>query len=212
MTEITALPNNKSVQRKGTRDKLLRAALSLLAEDRGGFAGLSLREITRRIGVSPTAFYRHFPGMEELGLTLIHESCETLREQLDRVSSESQPENMVHNSVRVFLDFVTEHRKIFIMIAREQVGGSKKMRAAISAEIELSSIQLARAWNQGSMPGIPEQQLKRVVSMSISLALATLPQILDMTGDRTQSMQDLGDELEQQLNLLLSGVIALEMK
>ena len=212
MTEITALPNNKSVQRKGTRDKLLRAALSLLAEDRGGFAGLSLREITRRIGVSPTAFYRHFPGMEELGLTLIHESCETLREQLDRVSSESQPENMVHNSVRVFLDFVTEHRKIFIMIAREQVGGSKKMRAAISAEIELSSIQLARAWSQGSMPGIPEQQLKRVVSMSISLALATLPQILDMTGDRTQSMQDLGDELEQQLNLLLSGVIALEMK
>lgn len=211
MTEITALTNNKSVQRKGTRDKLLRAALSLLAEDRGGFAGLSLREITRRIGVSPTAFYRHFPGMEELGLTLIHESCETLREQLDRVSSESPPENMVHNSVRVFLDFVTEHRKIFIMIAREQVGGSKKMRAAISAEIELSSIQLARAWSQGSMPGIPEQQLKRVVSMSISLALATLPQILDMTGDRTQPMQDLGDELEQQLNLLLSGVIALEM-
>jgi hypothetical protein len=86
------------------------------------------------------------------------------------------------------------------------------MRAAISAEIELSSIQLARAWSQGSMPGIPEQQLKRVVSMSISLALATLPQILDMTGDRTQPMQDLGDELEQQLNLLLSGVIALEMK
>ena len=84
MTEITALPNNKSVQRKGTRDKLLRAALSLLAEDRGGFAGLSLREITRRIGVSPTAFYRHFPGMEELGLTLIHESCETLREQLTK--------------------------------------------------------------------------------------------------------------------------------
>lgn len=200
----------KPRQRKGTRDKLLRAALSLLAEDRGGLAGLSLREITRRIGVSPTAFYRHFPGMEELGLTLIHESCETLREQLGRVSIESQAEEIMHNSVQVFLTFVREHWEIFIMIAREQVGGSAKMRAAISREIEATTELLVRDWNLREDHSIPQPQLIRMVGMSITLALSTLPKILAMSADREDEMVEMGDELEQQLNLLLFGVIALE--
>lgn len=202
----------KPRERKGTRNKLLRAALSLLAEDRGGLAGLSLREITRRIGVSPTAFYRHFPGMEEMGLTLIHESCETLRERLDKVSAESRPEDVVHNSVQVFLAFVEEHREIFIMIAREQVGGSKNMRAAISREIEAISAQLADGWQFIDLPSIPEQQLFRVVSMSISLAIGTLPRILDMDEDCDREMVLLAEELEQQLNLLVYGVVALEQE
>ena len=211
MTEISSIAAPKPRKRKGTREKLLRAALSLLAEDKGGFAGLSLREITRRIGVSPTAFYRHFPGMEELGLTLVHESCETLREQLERVSAESVPEAMVHNTVQVFLDFVREHQEIFILIAREQVGGSRKMRAAISRETEITSIQLARGWQLRDMPGVSIQSLERVVKMSIALAIGTLPQILEMPADCDQEMAVLADELEQQLNLLLSGVAAQEL-
>jgi AcrR family transcriptional regulator len=210
MNETTAITEPKPRQRKGTRDKLLRAALSLLAEDKGGFAGLSLREITRRIGVSPTAFYRHFPGMEELGLTLVHESCETLREQLDRANAESGPEDMVHNTVQVFLDFVREHKKIFILIAREQVGGSKKMRAAISKEVEVTSAQLMQAWVLRDMPGIPGKSQERLVRMSIALAIGTLPQILEMPADSEQEMKALADELEQQLNLLISGVAALD--
>lgn len=212
MTDTTAPIDPKTSERKGTRNKLLRAALSLLAEDRGGLAGLSLREITRRIGVSPTAFYRHFPGMEELGLTLIHESGETLCKRLDKASTESPPEDVVHNTVQVFLDFVGEHREIFIMIAREQVGGSKKMRAAISKEIAAISAQLAEGWSFNDLPSISNEQLMRVVNMSISLAIGTLPTILNMGEDDKAEMTQLADELEQQLNLLMHGVVALELE
>ncbi len=47
------------------RAALIDAATELLLE-RGGPEGLSIRAITARAGVSPTALYLHFPGKEEL--------------------------------------------------------------------------------------------------------------------------------------------------
>ena len=60
-----------------TRQALLDAALELLEEQ--SFSSLSLRQVTRAAGIVPTAFYRHFDDMEELGLVLIDESFRTLR-------------------------------------------------------------------------------------------------------------------------------------
>src|SRR5688500_14594257 len=59
-----------------TRAALLRAALKLLS--RSSFDSISLREVTREAGISPTAFYRHFDDMEELGLVLVEQSFGTL--------------------------------------------------------------------------------------------------------------------------------------
>jgi AcrR family transcriptional regulator len=209
MTDTTLTTDQKPAKRKNTREKLLKAALSLIAEDRGGLAGLSLREITRRIGVSPTAFYRHFPGMEELGLTLVRESCETLRKHLSETSPDGELHAQVHSTVQVFLAFVVEQRDIFVMIAREQAGGSKKMRAAISNEIELTTQQLVESWLARGLPSMPMEQLQRVVGMSISLAFSTLPAVLDMPEDADKEMASLANELEQQLDLLVLGAAAL---
>ncbi len=38
-------------------------------------AALALREISRQIGLVPTAFYRHFQDMDELGLEFGRSSC-----------------------------------------------------------------------------------------------------------------------------------------
>ena len=46
------------------------------------FDALSLRSVARAAGVVPTAFYRHFESMDELGLALVEESFRTLRAML----------------------------------------------------------------------------------------------------------------------------------
>jgi AcrR family transcriptional regulator len=43
--------------------------------DGRSFVSISLREVTREAGVVPTAFYRHFKDMDELGLALVDEVC-----------------------------------------------------------------------------------------------------------------------------------------
>src|SRR5580698_2758468 len=67
-----AEPAARSPRKQRTYDALLKAALRLMKEGRS-FTGLSLREVTREAGVVPTAFYRHFGGMDELGLALVEE-------------------------------------------------------------------------------------------------------------------------------------------
>ena len=52
-------------QKRQTRRRLLKAALSQLGEDRS-FSTLSLREVAREAGIAPTSFYRHFQDMDEL--------------------------------------------------------------------------------------------------------------------------------------------------
>src|ERR1700749_4642000 len=72
---------SQAERRQQTRRALLDAALEQM--DGGyGFDSLSLRRVARAAGVVPPAFYRHFEGMDELGLALVEESVATLRSML----------------------------------------------------------------------------------------------------------------------------------
>lgn len=125
-----------------TRQALLRAALKLLS--RNSFDSISLREVTKEAGISPTAFYRHFEDMEELGLALVDESFESLHEMVR--GARGNP-NLVTNAIDASVDTVvaaTERNKLhFRFIARERYGGVKKIRRAIRRELQLFAEELA---------------------------------------------------------------------
>src|SRR3954470_135645 len=82
-----------------TRKALLRAALKLLS--RNSFDSISLREVTKEAGISPTAFYRHFEDMEELGLALVDESFESLHEMVR--GARGNP-NLITNAIDASVD------------------------------------------------------------------------------------------------------------
>ena len=85
-------------KRGRTRQALMDAALDLVAK-KAPFSSLSLREVTKRAGVVPTAFYRHFPDMSALGLTLLDESFRTLRQMMREVRQQELPnERMIRGS------------------------------------------------------------------------------------------------------------------
>lgn len=193
-------------KRQNTREKLLRAALALISEDRGGLAGLSLREITRKIGVSPTAFYRHFPGMEALGLELINESCDMLRRLLRDVRKADGLENLISSSVSIFLSFVREHRETFVMVARERAGGSEKMRAAIRVQMTQFATEMATDLRLiNAFPRMAQSGLQRVAAMGISIAVNAIPEVLDIPNDNSEMEREMARELENQLQLIFIG-------
>lgn len=125
-----------------TRQALLRAALKLLS--RNSFDSISLREVTREAGISPTAFYRHFDDMEELGLTLVDESFVSLREMLrDARSDPAMVANAVDRSVETVVLAVERNKLHFRFIARERYGGVKRVRKAIRRELQLFADELS---------------------------------------------------------------------
>jgi len=144
MTVNVRTPESATRQerKQRTRQALLDAALGLLEEQ--SFSSLSLRQVTRSAGVVPTAFYRHFDDMEELGLVLIDESFRTLREMIRAARTDPGPdEHVIRRSVEILVNYVHEHDTHFRFIARERFGGLATLRQEIRVEIRLFSSDLA---------------------------------------------------------------------
>lgn len=125
-----------------TRQALLRAALKLLSQN--SYDSISLREVTKEAGISPTAFYRHFDDMEELGLELVDESFGSLRDMLrDARSDPALITNAIDKSVETVV-LSTERNKLhFRFIARERYGGVKRIRKAIRRQLQLFADELS---------------------------------------------------------------------
>lgn len=127
---------SRQEQKELTREALLDAALRLSQE--AGFAQVSLRQVTKAAGVVPTAFYRHFDSMEQVGLALVERSFATLR-QLMR-DAQRDPDlftDLITSSIDILITSVKENREHFAFVARERLGGSAGVREAILRELDL---------------------------------------------------------------------------
>ncbi|MGH3359968.1 MAG: TetR family transcriptional regulator, partial [Nocardioidaceae bacterium] len=138
---------SRQEQKERTRQAILDAALELTGEH--GFVGLSLRQVTRASGIVPTAFYRHFATMEQLGLALVGESFVTLRAMTREARRDPRTfDDVITRSVEILVRVVKERPEHFAFIARERFGGVPAVREAIRDELELFvselSVDLAR--------------------------------------------------------------------
>jgi AcrR family transcriptional regulator len=133
---------SRQAQKERTREAILAAALGL-SQDLG-FAQLSLRQVTRAAGVVPTAFYRHFDSMDEVGLALVEQSFATLRGMIRGAQRDPDiVDNLIDASADVLVAAVKHNRAHFAFVARERLGGSAAVRAAIQHELELFISELA---------------------------------------------------------------------
>lgn len=127
-------PGVRQAQKQQTRQSLLDAGLRLLEHQ--NLSSLGLRELTREIGVSPAAFYRHFPDMADLGVALVAESLGSLHTVIREVLTEgAAPAELIDRTVAITAAYVAEHRPHVRFIARERHGGVAPVREAIAAEL-----------------------------------------------------------------------------
>lgn len=141
VTETAAQePVSRAERKERTRQALLDGALELLADR--SFASLSLREVTRAVGIVPTAFYRHFASLEDLGVALVEDSMRMLRRTL-RAARRDPSARTAADSLEILDRQVQAHTAQFRFISRERHGGVAEIRRAIGAELALFSSELA---------------------------------------------------------------------
>ncbi len=169
-------------RRRQTRRALLDAALEQM--DGGyGFDSLSLRRVARAAGVVPTAFYRHFESMDELGLALVEESVATLRAMLREAREggvEASGGAVIAQSVEILVAHVREHRRHFAFMAHARASGNAVLRHAIRSETRLFASELAtdlarfpilRDWTTGD--------LQMLAGLFVDTMIATIDAILE---------------------------------
>ncbi|MCC1497765.1 hypothetical protein [Alcanivorax sp. 1008] len=133
----------RQLQKERTRQAFMQAALDMVADDRS-FTSISLREISAKVGVVPTAFYRHFPDLDSLGVAIVSTVLPALRQELkQRRQKIRDSATLVEDSVNTYFDYVLAHRKEFVFCGREITGGSKTIRTALRLEVFTFSRELA---------------------------------------------------------------------
>lgn len=204
IVNVRALPRTERKQR--TRAALLESALRLLEDQ--SFSSLSLREVARGAGVVPTAFYRHFANMEELGLALLDESIRALRDMIRAARSETVvPERVIRRSVEILVRHVHEHRLHFRFIARERHSGVASLRHAIRAEIRLFSSELATDLARlPAMSSWSTEDLNMFAGLLVNAMVSTTEAILDAPIDSPEAEEEVIRVAEKQLRLIALGV------
>jgi AcrR family transcriptional regulator len=199
--------HGKDERRRETRRALLDAALDLLEGDKS-FASLSLREITRAVGVVPAAFYRHFPDVEALGLALVDEAMGSLRRMI-REARETPlpPDRIIKASVEVLVRNVHANRRHFRFIGRELYGGRSALHERIRREIQGFTSELAldlgrlpflNAWSAGD--------LQMIAALMVNAMVAIAQAILDAPADRPEVEREIVRTAERQLLLISLAV------
>ncbi|MEU0969777.1 TetR family transcriptional regulator [Streptomyces sp. NPDC005917] len=122
----------RQAQKQKTRQAFLDAALGLLEEQ--SLSSLGLREVTRAVGVAPTAFYRHFRSTADLGVALVDEALGSLHPMVRTTVSTPGPER-IDRAVRLIADHVAAHPAHVRFIARERHGGVQPVREAIRDQL-----------------------------------------------------------------------------
>lgn len=152
------MASTTSAVRASGRDRLMAAALRLSGRTRSLHA-VGIRELAREAGLNPNTFYRHFRDHDDLGLAVLDQVVDTLREPLRTIRAEATEQalaeadgsappgdrdrriellaRVIDRSLRSYFDFATRHPEAFVIGGRELNGPSPVLRQAIREAMEL---------------------------------------------------------------------------
>ncbi|MFI7016292.1 TetR family transcriptional regulator [Streptomyces sp. NPDC050164] len=149
----------RQVQKQKTRQALLDAALGLLEEQ--SLSSLGLREVTRAVGVAPTAFYRHFRSTADLGVALVEEALGSLHPMIrTTVSTTGDSEERITRTIELIARHVDGYPAHVRFIARERHGGVQPVREAIRDQLarfaqevkdELAKDPVSAGWTEDDL-------------------------------------------------------------
>jgi len=99
----------KRVRRSGEerRDQIVRAALAIVHEQ--GTGALSIASVAHRVGVTPSALYRHFPDKDAMVDHMIARLGARVRANLERAAEQSRTD-----ALAALADYLTNHVELLL--------------------------------------------------------------------------------------------------
>ena len=200
------MAGSRAEKKEQTRQALLDTTIELV-DDRS-FGSISLREVARGAGIVPTAFYRHFASMEDLGVTLVEDAMRVLRGALRESRRDLAGRGMptARDSLAILLRKVKSDERQFRFLVREQHGGVTEVRRAIGTELRLLSrelaIDLART---PALVSWEADDLEVAADLIVTIMLTAVAELLDGDG-RDSTERALVSRTEKQLVMVFLGM------
>lgn len=197
---------NRQERKQLTRQSLMNAALEWVSEGQP-YSSLSIREVAKRAGVVPTAFYRHFKDLDDLALNLVDELSLVLRQLMREVRhNRVSPENIIRDSVSQYCDYVDKQRVFFLFMTQSITGGSQVVRQAIASELQYFSKELVSDLQRMNLLGnLDSAMMDHVSDLTISTVAYATIRVLDLSGGPEPARFDFIQKLTRQLQVIYIG-------
>lgn len=155
------------------KERVLEASVALIAE--AGVAGLSMREVARRAGVSHQAPYHHFGDKAEIVAALVERGFVQLADRMEAVPSGGKAGDRLLRAGRAYVDFALEQPVFFRLMFRPELTDLERFPAAEAAGDRALAV-LQRLVDETEGPRATQARKEALVSLywSIVHGLATL--------------------------------------
>lgn len=186
---------SRSEQKQRTRRAILDASLALSAEST--LAALSLRAVAKEVGVVPTAFYRHFGSVDDVGLALVDECFASLNVLLRELRAGAPGyADIIDFSIRVLVEHVTTHRELYRFLVRERVAGPPRVRSAIRHDLALTTRDLAADLARlTGTEGFSTDDLRLLADLIVSFVVTTAERLVSEPDAATRIAAEAGVQL-----------------
>jgi AcrR family transcriptional regulator len=115
------------MDRAARRDQITRAVLALAAEQ--GTAAVSIAGVAQRIGVAPSALYRHYPSKEAMLAGTLDRLAERMHLNLERArAAAAGPLEALERLLALQVELIREHHGLPFVVFSEGLGGGVSQR------------------------------------------------------------------------------------
>ncbi|MDC2961242.1 TetR family transcriptional regulator [Streptomyces gilvifuscus] len=195
----------RQAQKLKTRQALLDAALGLLEGQ--SLSSLGLREVTRAVGVAPTAFYRHFRSIADLGVALVEEALGSLHPMIrTTVTAADNSDERIARAIELIAGHVDAYPAHVRFIARERHGGVQSVREAIRDQLarfaEEVSAELAK---DRAAEGWSDEDLLMLAHLYVDQMLITASLFLEALDGTVEDRERITQVATRQMRLISIG-------
>lgn len=182
---MSHIPGVRQAQKRKTRQALLDAALELLEGQ--SLSSLGLREVTRAVGIAPTAFYRHFRSIEDLGVALVEEALGSLHPMIrTTVETTGDGEERIARALELIAGHVDAYPAHVRFVTRERHGGVRVVREAIRDQLGRFTVEVGEALASDPVSaGWSAEDVGMLAQLYVDLMLGTASLFLEASGDET---------------------------
>ncbi len=121
MSKVESTAPWREARRRSARDAILATAWALVQDE--GLAGLSLRELAKRAGITTPTVYAYFDSKNAIYDAMFGEAASDFADVMTRPYGTDDPREIVTTGVRRFVEFCTENVPRYQLLFQRTIPG-----------------------------------------------------------------------------------------
>ncbi len=130
----------REARRRSARDAIVEAAWEVVRSD--GLAGLSLRELAKRAGITTPTVYAYFPSKNAIYDAMFSQAVTQFAELMSEPYASQEPPAILADGVRRFLEFCTSDTARYQLLFQRTIPGFEPSAASFAPAVR--ALELVR--------------------------------------------------------------------